>query len=53
MCNLSQGIVEETRAEFIISMKENGYTLEQIALVTKMSEEEVQKILETHQPVLA
>jgi hypothetical protein len=61
MCNLSQGIVEQTTekvtkevtAEFIISMKENGFALEQIALVAKMSEEQVQKILDTHQPVLA
>jgi hypothetical protein len=65
MCNLSQGIVEQTTekvtkevtkevtAEFIISMKENGFALEQIARVAKMTEEQVQKILDTHQPVLA
>jgi hypothetical protein len=53
MCNLSQGIVEETRVEIIMNMNENDFTLEQMALATGMSEEEVQKILETHQPVLA
>jgi hypothetical protein len=53
MCNLSQGIVEETRVEIIMNMNENGFTLEQMALATGMSEEEVQKILDTHQPVLA
>jgi hypothetical protein len=57
MCNLSQGIVEQTTeevtVEFIMNMNENGFTLEQMVLATGMSEAEVQKILETHQPVLA
>jgi hypothetical protein len=65
MCNLSQGIVEQTTkevtrevtkkvtTEIIIKMNENGFTLEQMALATGMSEEKVQKILDNHQPVLA
>ena len=31
MCNLSQGIVDDTKAEIIMNMYRKGYTLEQIA----------------------
>ena len=37
MCNLSQGIVDETRAELIMNMFKKGYTMEQIADVTNKS----------------
>ena len=31
MCNLSQGIVDDAKAEIILNMFKKGYTLEQIA----------------------
>ena len=46
MCNLSQGIVDKTKAEIILNMHENDFTLEQIALATKQSVEKVKKIIE-------
>ena len=49
MCNLSQGIVEETRdetrAEIIMNMFKKGYTMEQIADVTNKSVAEVEEIV--------
>ena len=52
MCNLSQGIVDETRAEIIMNMFENNFTVEQIALATKLSIKEVETILAEKNPVL-
>lgn len=54
MCNLSQGIkeagiaegIEKGRAEFIASMHNNGFSLEQIALVSGMEMEQIRAILE-------
>lgn len=50
MCNLSQGIREETekevKTEMIISMYENGIEIDQIAVVAKKSKEEIETILE-------
>ena len=37
MCNLSQGIVDDAKAEIILNMFKKGYTLEQIADVTEKS----------------
>ena len=51
MCNLSQGIVDKTKAEIILNMHENDFTLEQIALATKQSVEEVKKIIEDEDAV--
>ncbi|MCM1559853.1 MAG: hypothetical protein NC123_09935, partial [Butyrivibrio sp.] len=59
MCNLSQGIMEkgiaqgraESEIEFIINMYENGFPLEQIAIVTKKSLEEVNAVIEKGKPV--
>lgn len=45
MCNLSQGIVDDTKIEIILNMYENHFTLEQIALATKKSIEEVKMII--------
>ena len=45
MCNLSQGIVDETRAEIIMNMFKKGYTMEQIADVTNKSVAEVEEIV--------
>ena len=65
MCNLSQGIMEKGmekgikkgRAEveeiIILNMYENDFTLEQIALATKKSVEEIKAIIEKREPVLA
>jgi len=57
MCNLSQGIREKGRAEgeekIILNMYQNNFTLEQIALATSKSVEEVSLIIEKKEPVLA
>jgi len=65
MCNLSQGIREKGRAEgkaegraeseieFILNMYDNNFTLEQIALVTKKSVEDVSAVIKKREPVLA
>ncbi len=45
MCNLSQGIVDDTKAEIIINMYENKFSLEKIALATKKSIAEVEAII--------
>lgn len=61
MCNLSQGIREKGRAEgraegeigFILNMYHNNFTLEQIALATGKSIEEVDAVIKGREPVLA
>ena len=57
MCNLSQGIREKGRAEgeekIILNMHQNNFTLEQIALATSRSVEEIKAIIEKREPVLA
>lgn len=35
MCNLSQGIVDDTEMKIVINMYKNNFTLEQISLATK------------------
>lgn len=45
MCNLSQGIVDDTKEEIIMNMHENNFTVEQIALATRKSIEEVKAII--------
>lgn len=49
ICNLSQGIREKGRdegvKEIILNMYANGFTLEQIAVVTKKSVEEVSAVI--------
>ena len=45
MCNPSQGIVDDTKAEIILNMFKKGYTLEQIADVTEKSISEIEKIV--------
>ena len=39
MCNLSQGIKDNTLVDVIINMYENNFTVDQIALATKKSVE--------------
>jgi hypothetical protein len=56
MCNLSQGVWEDGKAEgeakIIINMSKKGFTIEQIADVTDKSSEEVKAIIEKREPVL-
>jgi hypothetical protein len=55
MCNLSQGIVEDTEREteerIIMNMCESNFTVEQIAIATRKTVEEVQAIIESNQAV--
>ena len=61
MCNLSQGIREKGRAEgearsevrVILNMYHNNFTLEQIALATGKSIEEVDAVIKGREPILA
>ena len=53
LCNLSQGIRDNTLADVIMTMYENNFTLEQIAVATKKSVEEVSAIIKKREPVLA
>ena len=53
MCNLSQGIVDDTKVEIIMNMYENKFSLEQISLATKKSIVEVERIIKENQPVMA
>jgi hypothetical protein len=56
MCNLSQGIVEDTEREtterFIMSMYDNDIAVEKIAVIVKKNVDEVQAIIENNQAVL-
>lgn len=53
MCNLSQGIkeagiaegVEKGKAEVIMNMHNNGFTLEQILVATGMTVEEIKAVI--------
>ena len=53
MCNLSQGIRDNTLVDVIMNMYENNFTLEQIAVATKKSVEEIRAIIKKKEPVLA
>ena len=57
MCNLSQGIRENATDNaitgVIMTMYENKFTLEQIAIATKKSVEEVRAVIKKREPVLA
>lgn len=52
MCNLSQGIKDNTLADVIMNMYENHFTLEQIAVATKKTVAEVEAIIKKREPVL-
>ena len=45
MCNLSQGIVDDTEMKIVINLYINNYTLEQISLATKKSIAEIESII--------
>lgn len=57
MCNLSQGIVDDTKVEVItnivLNMYEKGYTFELIADVTEKSIAEAEAIIKKKESVLA
>ena len=65
MCNLSDGIEEraaaratkkataETTQRMILSMYENALSLELISSISKMSVEEIERIINENEPVLA
>lgn len=53
MCNLSQGIRDNTLVDVIMNMYENNFTLEQIAVATKKSVEEIKAVIEKRAPILA
>ena len=52
MCNLSQGIKDNTLAEVIMTMHEKGYTSAQIAEIVKKSIAEVEAVIKKREPVL-
>jgi hypothetical protein len=52
MCNLSQGIVEDTEERIIMSMYDNDIAVEKIAVIVKKTVEEVQTIIESNQSVI-
>ena len=53
MCNLSQGIKEDTKEEIIMNMYRNGFTIEQIILAVGKSEGEVEAIIKRKELVMA
>lgn len=53
MCNLSQGIVDDTETKIIMNMYESNFSLEQISLAMKKSIAEVERIIKENKPVLA
>lgn len=53
MCNLSQGIRDNTLAEVIMTMHEKGYTSVQIAEIVKKTIEEVEAVIKKREPALA
>ena len=53
MCNLSQGIVDETLEKVVLNMHKLGYTSEQIAKAVEMSKEAVERIIEVNKVILA
>ena len=56
MCNLSQGIVDDTEkrvsTNFIMNMYNNNIAVEQIAIIADKTVEEVKAIIEKNQSVL-
>jgi hypothetical protein len=52
MCNLSQGIVDDTEERLIISMYDNNIDVEKIAVIVSKSVDEVQEIIDSNKAVL-
>ena len=57
MCNLGQGIedraIERTLIDIVMNMYKNNFSLEQISIATDKSVEEIKKIIEKNDKVLA
>ena len=57
MCNLGQGIedraIERTLIDIVMNMYKNNFSLEQISVATDKSVEEIKKIIEKNDKVLA
>ena len=53
MCNLSQGIIDNTLAEVIMNMHRDGDSLEKIERTVGKTAEEVRAIIEKREPVMA
>ncbi len=53
MCNLSQGIRDNTLAEVIMTMHEKGYAPARITEIVKKTIEEVEAVIKKREPVLA
>ena len=53
MCNLSEGIEERAIEKVIINMYESNFSLEQIAMATKKSIDEIDKIIKENELVFA
>jgi hypothetical protein len=51
MCNLSEGIVEETKVKIIMNMYRKGYSMEEIADIVDVSEETVATVTKENEPV--
>ena len=52
MCNLSQGIVDDTEMKIVLNMYKNKFTMEQISLATKKSIEEIKEIINDNKSML-
>lgn len=53
MCNLSEGIRDDTLAEVIMNMHRKDYTVKEISEVVEKTQEEVEDIIEGRDPILA
>jgi hypothetical protein len=51
MCNLSEGIVEETKVKIIMNMYRKGYSMEEIADIVDVSEETVATVTKENELV--
>ena len=53
MCNLSQGIVDDTKAEIVMNMYKKGYSLKQISESVDIDAERVETIIKEKESVFA
>jgi arsenate reductase-like glutaredoxin family protein len=48
--NLGQGIEDRTKSVIIVNMHKKDYSIEQIAEIVELSEDEVERIIEENSP---
>ena len=53
MCNLSQGIVDETLESVVMNMYSSNFSFEQISDITDKSVEEIKNIINEHETAQA